>query len=73
MVATDAQEGDKRSQKFHAIRVSGRSVRGAQILEVSLLGAATVLRLKRDAGTMVKVLRQTTNEYSAPVPLTPPF
>ena len=35
----------------------------AQILEVFLLGAGTVLRLERDAWSMVPRLRQATNEY----------
>ena len=34
----------------------------AKTLEVSLLGVGTVLRLDRDAWSMVKRLRQTTNE-----------
>ena len=49
----------------------------AQMLEVSirLLGVGTVLRLKRDAWSMVKLLRQATeNEYAPPPPppKTPP-
>ena len=42
----------------------------AQILEVSLLGVGTVLRLERDAWSMVKWPRQATNEY-APLPPSP--
>ena len=42
----------------------------AQMLEVSLLGVGTVLRLERDAWSMVKCLRQATDKY-APTP-TPP-
>ena len=38
----------------------------AQRLEVSLLGVGTVLRLERDAWSMVKLLRQATNEYTPP-------
>ena len=34
------------------------------MLEVSLLGVGTVLRLERDAWSMVKRLRQATNEYA---------
>ena len=36
------------------------------LLEVSLLGVGTVLRLERDAWSMVKRLRQATNEYAPP-------
>ena len=39
-----------------------------QMLEVSLLGVGTVFRLERDAWSMVKLLRQATNEYT-PSPL----
>ena len=35
------------------------------MLEVSLLGVGTVLRLERDAWSLVKRLRQGTNEYPA--------
>ena len=38
----------------------------AQMLEVSQLGVGTVLRLERDAWSMVKLLRQATNEYAPP-------
>ena len=40
------------------------------LLEVSLLGVGTVLRLERDAWSMVKRLRQATNEYT-PAPHRP--
>ena len=46
----------------------GNSVASGQVLEASLLGVGTVLRLGRDAWLMVKYLRQATNEY----PLHPP-
>ena len=36
----------------------------AQMLEVSLLGVGTVLRLEKDAWSMAKLLRQATNEYA---------
>ena len=36
----------------------------AQMLEVSPLGVGTVLRLERDAWSMVKRLGQATNEYA---------
>ena len=36
----------------------------AQMLKVSLLGVGTVLRLERDGWSMVKRLRQATNEYA---------
>ena len=45
------------------------------MLEVFLLGVGTVLRLERDAWSMVKGLRQVTNEYASPPPspsLNPP-
>ena len=45
-----------------------RSALSAQMLEVSLLGVGTVLRLERSAWS--SDLRRTTNEY--PPPLTPP-
>ena len=40
------------------------------MLEAFLLGAGTVLRLERDAWSMVKLLRQATNEYPPPFPTT---
>ena len=40
----------------------------AQMLEVSLFGVGTVLRLERNAWSMMKWLNQATNEY-APSPL----
>ena len=49
------------------IEASGMS---AQMLEVSLLGLGTALRLERDAWSMVKLLliRQATNGYAPPPP-----
>ena len=44
----------------------------AQTLEVTLLGVGTVLRLERDAWSIVKGLRQATNEY-APLNMPPSF
>ena len=44
----------------------GRNVMSTELLEVSLLGVGTVLRLERDAWSMVKRLRQATNEYAPP-------
>ena len=49
--------------------VYGRGVLSTSMLEVSLLGVGTVLRLERDAWSMVKRLRQATNEYAPPPPL----
>ena len=46
-----------------------KNVMSAQMLEVSLLGVGTVLRLERDAWSMVKWLRQATNEYASPPPV----
>ena len=42
------------------------------MLEVSLSAVGTVLRLDMDAWSMIKGLRQTTNEY-APPPLSNAF
>ena len=47
----------------------GRNVMSTSLLEVSLLGVGTVLRLERDAWSMVKRLRQATNEYAPPLPV----
>ena len=49
---TAKQEGDKISKQFYVIY--GRTVMSAQMLEVSLLGVGTVLRLGRDAWSMFK-------------------
>ena len=38
------------------------------MLEVSLLGLGTVLRLERDAWSVVEILRQTANEYAPHAP-----
>ena len=38
------------------------------MLEMSLLGVGTVLRLERDAWLTVNCLRQATNEYAPPPP-----
>ena len=46
------QEGDKTSKKIYVIHEN--NVMSAQLLEVSLLGVGTVLRLERDAWSMVK-------------------
>ena len=43
------------------------------MLEVSLLGVGTVLRLERDAWSMIKWLRQATSEYTSPTPPPPPL
>ena len=43
-----------------------KNAMSAQLLEVSLLGVGTVLRLERGARSMVKWLRQATNEYRPP-------
>ena len=49
---TAKQEGDKISKQFYVI--CGKSIMSAQMLEVPLLGVRTVLRLERDAWSMVK-------------------
>ena len=40
----------------------------AQVLEVSLLEAKMMLRLERDAWSMIKGAEKTTNEYPLPLP-----
>ena len=62
---TAKQDGDRISKPFYVIY--GKSAISAQTLEVSLLGVGTVLRLERDAWSMVKRLKQATNQY-APTP-----
>ena len=49
---TARQDGDRLSNSFCVI--DGRSIISAQMLEVSLLGVETVLRLEWDAWSMVK-------------------
>ena len=66
---TTKQGGDRICIQF--ICSIGRSVMSAQLLEVSLLGVGTVLRLERDAWSKVEGLRQATNEYP-PFPPPPP-
>ena len=43
-----------------------KHVMSAQILDLSQVGAGTVLRLERDAWSMVKRQRQAPNEYASP-------
>ena len=50
---TAKQEGDKMSKKFPCN--TWENVMSAQTLEVSLLGVGTVLRLERDAWSIVKM------------------
>ena len=52
MVPTDGETGRGQEQKKCALY--GKNVMSAQILEESLLGVGTVLRLGRDAWSMVK-------------------
>ena len=59
MVATGETE-KTRAKLFYVIY--GKHVMSVQMLEVILLGAETMLGLERDAWTMVKRLRQATNE-----------
>ena len=49
---TAKQEGHKISKTF--LVTYGKSVMSAQMLEVSLLGVGTMLRLERDAWSMLK-------------------
>ena len=46
------QKGDEISKKF--LLTYGKNVMSAQMLEVSLLGVGVVLRLERDARSMIK-------------------
>ena len=57
---TARKEVDKISKRF-PYAVDGENVLSAQLLEVFLLGVGTVLRLERDAWSIVKGLRQATN------------
>ena len=53
MVATEGETArGKISKRFYV--TYGKNVVSAQMLEVSLLGVGTVLRLERDAWSMVK-------------------
>ena len=55
MVATDGEQaGDKIGKKSSCVIHGQKNVMSAQMLEVSLLGVGTVLRLDRDAWSMVK-------------------
>ena len=51
---TAKQDGDRMSKQFLCTVMYERSVMSAQMLEVSLLGVGTVLRLEKDAWSMVK-------------------
>ena len=44
----------------------GKNVKSAHMFEVSLFGVGTVLRLERDALSMVKRLSQATSQYGPP-------
>ena len=64
---TAKQDGNRISKQFLcSIYIYGKIVMSAQMLEVSLLGVGTVLRLGRGAWSMVQWLRQATNEYAPP-------
>ena len=67
---TAKQEEDRTSKRF-LCNIYGKTVMGAQMLAVSPSGAGTVLRLQRDAWSMVKWLRQANKWVHAPPPLTP--
>ena len=64
MMATDGETGRGYDKQKVYIVTYGRNVLNAKILEVSLLVAGTVFRLERDAWSMVKCLRQATNEHT---------
>ena len=59
----------RQAEGFYVI--CGRNALSTQMLEVSLLGVGTVLRLERDAWSMVKLLRQATNVHTHLLP--PPY
>ena len=51
----ETERGSSRKQKmFHVINGKKKNVMSAQTLEVYLLGVGTVLRIERDAWSMVK-------------------
>ena len=60
------QDGDRISKQFLCRIWKKRNER--QMLDVSLLGVGTVLRLERDAWSMVIRLRPATNDYAPPPP-----
>ena len=70
-MAADGETGRGQDKQTVVYVVYGRSVVSAQIMEVSLFGVGTVLRLERDARSMVKLLRRATNEYAAPAHFPP--
>ena len=53
MVATDDETGRGYVKQKKDDVIYGQNVRSAKILEMSLLGVGTVLRLERDAWSMV--------------------
>ena len=52
---------------FYAIY--GKTIMSTRMLDASLLGVGTVLRLEREAWSMVKRPGQATNEYAPPPPV----
>ena len=54
MVGTDGETGRGQDKQKQLYVTCGKYVTSAKILEVSLLGVGTVLRLERDAWSMVK-------------------
>ena len=65
---TAKKDGERISKQFLCSMWKKRNER-PNFAGVSLLGKGTVLRLERDAWSMAKWLRQSTNEY--PPPSTP--
>ena len=63
------QEGDKVSKTKSNCVIYGKNVMSAQLSEMSLLGVGTVVRLERDAWSMVKRLWQATYQYPPPTPV----
>ena len=68
MLATDGETGRGQNKQTVFVYYVHKKRNERPMLEVSLLGVGTVLRLERDAWSMVKWLRQATNEYAPPPP-----
>ena len=70
---TTTIDGGDRWRNRKGVRVAkgfgviyGNNVTSAQLADVYLLGLRTVLRLKRDAWSLVKLVRQARTEYAPP-------
>ena len=60
------EEGGKVGKRFLCSIRKQKNAMSAHMLEASLLGVGMVLHLEDDAWSMVKPLRQATNEYPPP-------